>query len=176
MRETAGAADAFRRAMTKMNCQHCNKSRATVHITDTMPERKERHLCEDCAEKEGVIIKPNHTTNEILQQFIKHKIGLGLTENVVCPKCGLSFQEFQVKGQLGCPHDYEVFKAQLMPLIERAHEGATKHIGKRPGGGPVQESTSGLIKLRRELQDAIQQENYELAARVRDQIKNIENQ
>lgn len=173
-----GTAKKLHKMITKMNCQHCNKSRATVHITDTVPERKERHLCEDCAEKEGVIIKPNqHTTNEILQQFIKQKIGLGLTENVVCPQCGLSFQEFQVKGQLGCPHDYEVFKAQLMPLIERAHEGGTKHVGKKPGGGtPPQNLHTGLLKLRRELQDAIQQENYELAARVRDQIRNLEQQ
>ena len=164
--------------MTTMNCQNCNKSRATVHVTDTLPERKERHLCEDCAEKEGVIIKPNqHTTNEILQQFIKQKIGLGSAENIVCPKCGLSFQEFQVKGQLGCPHDYEVFKNQLMPLIERAHEGGTRHEGKRPGGGTnTRTLQTGLLKLRRELKDAIQEENYELAARVRDQIRNLEEQ
>lgn len=160
------------------NCQICNKSKATVHITDTMPERKERHLCEDCAEREGVIIKQqHHTTNEILQQFIKHKVGLGLSEDLVCPKCGLSFREFQLKGQLGCPHDYTVFKSQLMPLIERAHEGGAKHMGKSPRSlqlTPVRQP--GLGKLRRELQDAIQQENYELAARVRDQIRNLEAQ
>lgn len=161
-----------------MNCQHCNKARATVHITDTMPERRERHLCEDCAEKEGVIIKQqHHTTNEILQQFIKQKIGLSLTEDLVCPNCGLSFREFQLKGQLGCPNDYQVFKAQLMPLIERAHEGGTRHNGKAPGKvkqGPGRQP--GIGRLRRELQDAIQQENYELAARVRDQIRNMEQQ
>ena len=164
-------------AMNSGNCQICKKTKATVHITDTMPERRERHLCEDCAEREGVIIKQqHHTTNEILQQFIKHKIGLGLTEDLVCPHCGLSFREFQLKGQLGCPHDYVVFKAQLMPLIERAHEGGSKHMGKKPGAAAPPLTQSGLSRLRRELQEAIEQENYELAARVRDQIRNLEAQ
>ncbi len=159
-------------------CEHCNQARATVHITDTVPEKRERHLCEDCAQKEGVIIKQQHqTTNEILQQFIKHKTGLGGADDVTCPKCGLTFREFQLKGQLGCPHDYSAFQALLMPLIERAHEGATHHVGKIPAtADETVRKQTGLLRLRRELQEAIEQEDYELAARVRDSIQTMESE
>ncbi len=162
--------------MMSLVCQRCQEARATVHITDTAPEKRERHLCENCAEKEGVLIKQHHhTTSEILQQFIKHKTGLGAGDDVACPKCGLTFREFQLKGQLGCPHDYEAFKKLLTPLIERAHEGATHHVGKIPvtADQTVQKQT-GLLRLHRELQEAIEQENYERAARVRDRIQALE--
>lgn len=158
-------------------CQHCHDAKATVHITDTVPEKRERHLCEDCAEKEGVIIKQHQSTSEILQQFIKQKTGLGSTTDITCPKCGCTFREFQLKGQLGCPHDYEAFKSLLAPLIERAHEGATQHIGKAPTTADATiKKQAGLLQLRRKLEDAIEQEDYELAANLRDQIKDFESE
>jgi len=157
-------------------CQHCNQAKATVHITDTMPEKRERHLCEECAEKEGVIIKQqHHTTNAILQEFIKHKAGLQGVDDRSCPRCGLTFRDFRLKGQLGCPYDYEVFRPLLKPLIERAHEGATQHIGKVPGTADetVQKHTA-MLRLRRELEEAVDQEDYETAARLRDQLRELE--
>lgn len=157
-------------------CQLCQDSKATVHITDTIPEKRERHLCEKCAEKEGVIIKqPHQTTNEILQQFIKQKSGVGVGEDLSCPQCGMTFREFQLKGQLGCPHDYEVFQSVLHTLIERAQDGATHHVGKVPktADDKIKQQT-GLLRLRRELQEALDKENYEDAARVRDKIKTME--
>lgn len=158
------------------DCQRCHQAKATVHITDTVPEKRERHLCENCAEKEGVIIKQHHhTTSQILQQFIKHKTGLGAGDDVACPKCGMTFREFQLKGQLGCPHDYEAFQEFLRPLIERAHEGATHHVGKVPAtADDTVRKQAGLLRLRRELEAAINGENYELAARVRDRIQTLE--
>ena len=157
-------------------CQRCGKAKATVHIMDTTPHKRELHLCEACAEKEGVIIKHQHqTTNAMLKEFIKQKTGIAAADDLTCPKCGMTFREFQSKGLLGCPNDYEVFNAVLAPLIERAHGGATHHVGKLPPEADltVQKHT-GLLRLRRELQDAIEQENYELAARVRDQIRSLE--
>lgn len=157
-------------------CQRCQNAKATVHVTDTVPEKRERHLCEACAEKEGIIVKQQYqTTNEILQQFIKYKTGLGKSDDLTCPQCGLTFREFQTKGHLGCPNDYAAFAPALTPLIQRAHEGATHHIGKVPptAGEGLQKET-GLLRLRRTLQDAIDDENYELAARVRDEIKLLE--
>ena len=156
-------------------CQLCHEAKATVHITDTVPEKREQHLCEDCAEKEGVIIKQHQSTSEILKQFIEHKTGLSSTADITCPRCGSTFREFQVKGQLGCPHDYEAFKSVLGPLIERAHEGATQHVGKVPAtADAILQKQVGLLQLRRELQDAIDQENYEFAASLRDRIKDLE--
>ena len=158
-------------------CQHCHQAKATVHITDTVPEKRERHLCEDCAEKEGVIIKQHQTTNEILQQFIKHKAGHGAASDITCPKCGLTFREFQLKGQLGCPHDYEAFKSVLTPLIERAHEGATQHVGKVPVTADATiRKHADLLELRRQLQKAVEEEDYEVAAKLRDQIKSLESE
>jgi protein arginine kinase activator len=157
-------------------CERCQQAKATVHITDTVPQKQERHLCEDCAEKEGVIIKqPHPTSNEILQQFLKHKAGLSRSEDLTCSRCGTTFREFQTKGQLGCPHDYEAFRKVLMPLIERAHEGAAQHVGKVPStAGETVRKQAGLMRLRRQLQDAVEQEDYEVAARVRDQIRALE--
>lgn len=144
-------------------------------MTD-IPEKREQHLCEECAQKAGVIIKQSHhTANEILQQFIKQKTGIGTADDVACPNCGITFKEFQVKGLLGCPHDYVAFQAFLMPLIQRAHEGGTHHVGKVPATADVMvKKQTGLLRLRRELQSAIEEENYERAARVRDQIKTLE--
>ncbi|MEK7730886.1 MAG: UvrB/UvrC motif-containing protein, partial [Planctomycetota bacterium] len=97
-------------------------------------------------------------------------------DDLACPKCGLTFKEFQLKGLLGCPHDYVAFAVLLTPLIQRAHEGGTHHVGKVP---PTADATvkkhTGLLRLRRELQEAIEQENFERAARVRDQIRTMEN-
>ena len=147
-----------------------------MHITDVMPEQRERHLCQDCAEKEGIIIKQHPlTTNAILQQFMKQKTAKNVAEDLSCPKCGMSFREFQLKGQLGCPHDYEVFGEVLASLIERAHEGATHHVGKSPttADAAVRKQT-GLLRLQRALREAVEDEDYEVAARVRDQIRVLE--
>lgn len=156
-------------------CQKCKQARATVHITDVI-DKRDRHLCDECAEREGVIVKHGHqTTNAILQEFIKQKTGLGAADAQTCPRCGISFREFRLKGLLGCPFDYEAFRNLLLPLIERAHQGGKHHVGKSPLTTDDRgKKISGLRKLRRELQEALDQENYELAARVRDQLRDME--
>lgn len=156
-------------------CQRCNQAKATVHITDTIPEQREQHLCEACAQKEGVIVKPHPTTNEILQQFLKQKTAISDAQDLTCDQCGVTFHEFQVSGHLGCPNDYVSFKPLLGPLIERAHAGATRHVGKVPtSAGAAAKKQTGLFRLRKQLEDAIGEENYERAARVRDQIQQME--
>jgi protein arginine kinase activator len=156
-------------------CQACKQGKATVHVTDLFPNKRERNLCAECAEKERVIVKqPTHTA-AILQEFIKHKASLGEGDGASCPQCGTTFREFQLRGLLGCPNDYDVFRPLLSPLIERAHEGAGQHVGKRPRGVDADTRRhAGLSRLRRELRDALERENYELAARVRDQIRQLE--
>ncbi len=157
-------------------CQHCNEAKATVHITDTVPEKRERHLCERCAEREGIIVKQTpQTTSAILQEFIKQKAGAVADDDTACPKCGTTFREFRLNGQLGCPHDYEAFRKPLSALIERAHQGATHHVGKVPNTAEAAtKKQAGLHKLRRNLQEAIEQEQYEDAGRLRDQIRTLE--
>ena len=161
--------------MTYTVCQRCQKARATVHITNLTPDKQNRHLCEACAEKEGVIIKQPHATKAILQEFIKNKAGAGGHDDRACPKCGVTFRDFQISGQLGCPHDYEAFRSLLAPLIEHAHENATRHVGKVPNTDDTAvQRRMGLLRLRRQLQEAVRAEDYERAARVRDEIRTLE--
>ncbi len=161
--------------MNHVVCQCCHQARATVHITDTAPEKRELHLCEECAVKEGVIIKQPYTANQVLKEFIKHKTDPGDGDDRACPKCGITFREFQMSGQLGCPHDYEAFRELLTPLIKRAHENATKHVGKTPGTDDATlRRQTGLRKLHRALKEAVDAEKYELAARLRDDIQALE--
>lgn len=160
-------------------CQSCQQSKATVHITDTAPKKRERHLCEECAEKEGVIIKhPPPTTNAILKKFLEFKGAAEepeMGEDRSCPRCGRSLREFQSKGLLGCPHDYEAFRSILTSLLSRAHNGATEHVGKVPAtAGPQVQRQTGLLRLRRELDIAIEREDYERAAELRDQVRTLE--
>lgn len=157
-------------------CQVCHQAKATVHITETIPEKRERHLCDECAAQEGVIVKQTpETTQEILQQFIKHKTGLRKGENLECPRCGMTFREFQNRGLLGCPQCYAALGKVLTPLINRAHGGATHHVGKVPPKADDETRRhTGLLRLKRELKQAIEDENYELAAKVRDQIRALE--
>ncbi|MCH8148571.1 MAG: UvrB/UvrC motif-containing protein [Planctomycetes bacterium] len=157
-------------------CDNCQEAKATVHITDTIPEKRERHLCKQCAEREGVLIKQTHqTTADILQEFIKHKAGVGEMDDKSCPQCGMTFREFRMKGQLGCPHDYEAFRSFLLPLIERAHNGGSHHVGKVPGSaGSDAKHRTELTRLRRELDEAVRNEQYEDAARIRDRMHILE--
>jgi protein arginine kinase activator len=94
-----------------------------------------------------------------------------------CPICGLTWTSFKSAGLMGCPHDYELFEGKLAPLLKRAQEGATDHVGKVPRKKKTQETERQVtsMRLRRELQKAIDAENYEQAARLRDQLKTLEN-
>ncbi|HVP11327.1 MAG TPA: UvrB/UvrC motif-containing protein [Phycisphaerae bacterium] len=162
-------------------CQACKKRPATVHLTDITPEgeMQERHLCEECAQEEGLTPKPptNVPLNAMLAGMIMDKAAIQQLAELKCPHCGLTFVEFRNAGLLGCPGDYDAFEKALVPLIERAHENASHHIGKVPQRLAVPRSAeSDLIRLRRELTKAVDDEQYEQAAKLRDRIKALETQ
>jgi protein arginine kinase activator len=97
-------------------------------------------------------------------------------EPVVCEMCGLSFEKYQSCGRLGCAHDYTAFKDQLDPMLEGIH-GATRHAGKVPAGfDKLWIRESNLLELKRKLEQAIKAEQYELAAELRDEISQMENE
>jgi protein arginine kinase activator len=160
-----------------MLCQKCHKKNATVHLTEIVGnEKKEVHLCEECARDKGIGIKAQFSMADILSGLISAPVGKELAKlsKVSCPECGLSYINFHSAGRLGCAHDYKVFGELLTPLIRRIH-GGTRHVGKVPphvGKQVVKESK--LLRLRRALRDAVQKEQYEEAARIRDEIKTIE--
>jgi len=157
-------------------CEICKKRIATVHITNLVGGKKEHHFCEQCAKEKGVSTTPNIDIGQVLSSLIG-----GKTEEIdeklaalKCPRCGMTFRRFKSKGRLGCPHDYEVFKDGLLPIIEQIHH-STQHAGKVPSqAGPSAARLSALIKLRQNLQNAVSAENYEEAAQLRDKISVLE--
>jgi protein arginine kinase activator len=88
----------------------------------------------------------------------------------------MTFEEFRSSGRLGCPHDYEVFREELRPLLDNIH-GSLRHVGKVPRRLPADtRRQTQLIQLRQELQQMIAIEDYERAARIRDQIEALDKQ
>ncbi len=95
-------------------------------------------------------------------------------DHLVCPNCGITFREFRSQGRLGCPHDYIAFAKELKPLLENIH-GETQHNGKFPKRAPhASQLQYRLIKLRSDLRNAVEEEEYERAARIRDEIQSLE--
>src|SRR5262245_4781608 len=159
-------------------CERCKKAQATFHLTriDPSGEKFERHLCERCSVEEGHshAQKPaNHA--ELLENLIGMKTTVQALAGLVCEECELSYLEFRNQGPLGCPNCYDAFKPELAALIERAHDGATHHVGKSPRSfGQPRTSEQDLLSLRRQLDEAIGGEDYEAAARLRDRIRTLE--
>ncbi|MFA6133236.1 MAG: UvrB/UvrC motif-containing protein [Phycisphaerae bacterium] len=159
-------------------CDKCEKP-ATVYLTEIHNGKKiEKHLCETCAATEGITIQPNVSISQLLEEFVLHTGPEDelARKDLTCDVCGLSFSEFRQQKLLGCPHDYDAFERLLLPLVERAQGGASQHVGKVPHkAGNEQKKHNALLRLRGDLKGAITSEDYERAAMLRDQIKELEN-
>jgi protein arginine kinase activator len=167
-----------------MQCQACQQNTATIHLTEiNNGQRLETHLCEACAQKQGIAVKNQIPLNELLSTLLavqaETKTGpLGLASadlDSACPLCGMTLKEFSENSLLGCPHDYHTFKKQLTPLIEKAHDGHIKHKGKTPKTLPNDTKNQvELINLQQQLDHAVKKEDYETAAKIRDKIKELD--
>jgi len=159
-----------------MKCQSCS-SPATVHMTDIVDgQKKELHLCQRCAEQQQLIKEQELNLPAILQTLIGQHVGQVTDElaRLTCPACGIKYMEFRAEGRLGCPHDYEVFRLGLEPLLQRIHR-AGRHVGKSPRHGRRHAARQAeVVELRRQLRDAVDAERYEAAARLRDQLRERE--
>jgi protein arginine kinase activator len=164
-----------------MKCEKCNKP-ATVHLTEIHGGKQvSKHLCEQCAaQNDGLVVKPHAPINELLTNFVLAHSGLQKEGTAACEHCGMTWAEFRQGGMLGCEHDYAAFDKELTPLLQRAHENATHHLGKMPlrrGGAeaaaPLKRQVD-LTRLKKELAKAVEGEDYERAAKLRDQIKEAE--
>ncbi|MDP6380067.1 MAG: UvrB/UvrC motif-containing protein [Phycisphaerae bacterium] len=155
-----------------MLCQRCGKNVATVHLTEiAKQQRRERHLCEDCAKAEGVFKLSQVSVQDVLSAFLTAQKPVEGAEKIVCPDCGMNYKEFRSAGRLGCPGDYDVFEDVLLPAIEKMH-GEAKHVGKIPKRARTDEHAHRqLMEVRRQLAEAVAAENYEEAARLRDIIR-----
>jgi protein arginine kinase activator len=165
-----------------MKCQKCAKP-ATFHITDIERGKpREYHFCDEHARQHLTPSEPE-VEAQPMSELAKKLIGGGTAaerektaaaDRHSCPVCQITFAEFRNSGRLGCPYDYEVFRDELMPLLENIHD-ETRHSGKVPRRAPrnSQQQTT-LIQLRNDLKRAVAAEDYETAARVRDKIRAIE--
>jgi len=158
-----------------MKCQKCH-NQATLHITEVLSDDQfeELHLCEGCANKYLLEAQQKGGAGKTGVAEAVREAEEGLFGQHECPSCGIKFVEFRNSGRLGCPNDYQVFREELLPLLENIH-GETRHCGKSPRRLPQDQQTqSELIQLRGRLKLAVQQEDYEEAARVRDRIRQLE--
>jgi protein arginine kinase activator len=161
-----------------MICDNCDKT-ATVHLTEIVQQyKKESHLCKDCANARGLRIqKPTQDQAPfVLKEFLE-KIKPALPEPrrsfPPCPECGITLEDFQRTGRLGCAHDYEHMEVALRPLLEKIH-GATQHVGRLPLRiGERVDAEQLLQALERELDEVVAREQYERAAELRDKIRQL---
>ena len=175
-----------------MKCDLC-EAEATVHETQIVDSKLVvRRLCERHAAEAGLTGMapvPNAGPTATVVLSLQQKAGTGLK----CPSCGLSYAAFRQHGLLGCSQCYEAFEEKVTPLIERAHQGGTHHIGKTPRRmlaaaqgedaqaierllGSARERAERVALLRKQLEEALAQEQYERAAAVRDQLRRYESE
>src|SRR5947209_1326114 len=105
-----------------MKCQSCSATPATIHLTEIIKgSKREVHLCRRCAEQRQLVDKKELNLPAILQTLIGPHLGPVTDElsRLACPACGIKYMEFRAEGRLGCPHDYEIFRVGLGPLIQR---------------------------------------------------------
>ncbi len=158
-----------------MHCEHCQQHEATIHLTQMIDgQSRELHLCEDCAEENGLNVQSVMSIPEILFGMgtpVEEDSGEGKASGKSCPQCHMRGCDFKKTGRLGCPSCYETFSAELGPLLAAMHKGG-RHIGKMPESRcQGLEKEARLSQFQKQLQEAIRTEHYEEAARLRDQIR-----
>ena len=164
-----------------MQCENCKNKPATIHLTEIVNgRREEKHLCQSCAEKQGITVKTQVSLNELLNSLLasqgdEAEVNSNEYAQLKCPHCGITLEQFRRQAVLGCPNDYEVFSKVLAPVIANAHNGNTTHRGKVPAhAGKVVKNQSKLLELERQLDEAVAKEDYEAAAKLRDKIKKLQ--
>ncbi len=166
-----------------MLCQDCNKVESTVHLTQIVNNKKKvLHLCRECAEERG-FHSPFENLPFPLAEFVSGMVGSSKkqpakggkskTKPKECSFCGMTFDDFAKVGRLGCVQCYSAFRKDLADLLRKIH-GSCDHRGKVPSATadtmkPVREERL----LREDLKKAIEQEDFEKAAQLRDKIKEL---
>lgn len=171
-----------------------------VKLADGTRQPKEIHLCLAHAVEAGLIappqpLPPSHANvTPIAGPVVAGEAEMGqaivpvepgnkdmvvarkeATDPATCPICGMTWHQFRQSGVMGCPHDYQQYEGKLLPLLKRAQEGSTQHAGKIPvplrDTQPAIEATT--MRLRRELDKALASEDYERAAKLRDELRKL---
>ncbi|WP_445492857.1 UvrB/UvrC motif-containing protein [Niallia sp. 03133] len=173
-----------------MICSECNQRPATLHFSKSINGTKtEFHLCEQCAAENGELFMINGSSGLSINSLLANLLNIEPSfqqikqnpykkeEVLQCSECSMTFPQFIKIGRFGCPNCYEIFKEQLRPVLKRLHGGNMEHKGKVPEriGGHIL-IKKDIEKLKEELKDLINQEEFEKAAEIRDQIRHKEKQ
>lgn len=163
-----------------MQCDHCHERPAAVHLTQIVNNSVTTlHLCEECAAAKGVqtaATVAKFPLSDFLATLGKETAGgPASAETERCAFCHGSLQDFRESGRLGCPHCYETFAPHLRNLLRRLH-GSSQHVGEvYLSPVPVDnDPRRQLLDLREQLKRAVDAENFELAADLRDRIRVLE--
>src|ERR1700689_3063775 len=159
-----------------MQCSICKEKPATVHLTQIVGDKMQKlDLCEDRAKAKGVNDPASFAMADIM-------LGLGAAQEleqpvggfeVKCPRCRFTQADFKKSGRLGCPECYRTFAEGLSGLLKTMHKG-TRHTGKAPEALRASRENSDRLKsLQKKLAKAIESENFEEAAQLRDELKKI---
>jgi protein arginine kinase activator len=159
-----------------MLCCICKEREATVHLTQIAGDKMQKvDLCEECAKTKGV----NDPTGFSLADLL---LGLGASQEmeqsgggveIKCPRCGFTQADFKKAGRLGCPECYKTFAEGLDGLLKSMHKGV-HHVGKVPEALRQTRDLSDRLKvLHKKLTKAVEDENFEQAALLRDEIKHM---
>jgi protein arginine kinase activator len=167
--------------MSDMVCDNCGSTDAVVHLTQIVNNQMSTHrLCEKCAAEKGLETAPEPAAlplTDLLAQIGKEPTPDGSDAAIAqqCSFCGLTFKDFRETGRLGCPHCYETYMPHLQRLLRRVH-GGTQHVGKvyLPPDPSSSELERRLEALRRKLNRAVESEDFERAAELRDEIRSLE--
>lgn len=161
-----------------MLCQNCNKREATTHVKRIVNAKEDEfHLCSECAAKMGygnLFQNFGFSLGDIFGSFLDNTASALLGDEVRCEKCGSSFNDIAKSGKVGCANCYTTFYDRLLPSLQRIH-GKTVHSGKMGAlASPKAKAENKVDTLKRELDDAIKQQDFEHAATLRDEIKELE--
>jgi protein arginine kinase activator len=169
-----------------VKCQLCGENDASIHYIEIVEGQKaSQWICTNCAEKEGITpleVSPlvHGTLGSFLGEMLKVPVpGPSREKSVetpVCDTCGYDFGQLQENSQLGCPACYQAFRQLLLPMLRRYH-GGVSHLGKLPRSqGPRAALRREGTRLKELLEQAVTVENYEEAAKIRDSIRDLEQQ
>ncbi|MFH1645753.1 MAG: UvrB/UvrC motif-containing protein [Candidatus Omnitrophota bacterium] len=177
-----------------MLCDICQKNEASVHLTEVINgEVTEMHLCDDCARGKGAEMQQHFGIADLLSGLVDFPLPAPSVKKesikLKCPNCGMTYSDFKGLGKFGCARCYDTFKRALYPLFKRIH-GTARHTGKEPVklvAAPitakenlkkaVSEKESLIIELdmlKSRIAKAIEKEDFEGAAVLRDKIRAIE--
>jgi len=156
------------------DCSHCQKP-ATIHLTQIINNQiKKLDFCESCPHQKGVTDPAGFSLTELLAQS-EQDLAPSPQSELTCPSCGFSPGDFKQHGRFGCPDCYDSLAEFIEPMLAKMHRG-TNHSGKVPQGMLERIQLQRRIRqAEAALQEAIDEENYEEAARLRDELKSLQN-